>query len=73
MMLVFHSIYLFSTGSLLLITFLLISKPKKANRKANFWLSLFLFCLFLIFLEESIKILSLPDGDLMIYSFVLHF
>ena len=59
----FHLLNLFTTGSLLLNSFLLLSKPNKNNKKATYWLSLFLFWLSIIFFEECFKVLGLPTDD----------
>ena len=57
----FNLIHLLSTGGLLLTTFLLFSKPKQENWKANILLSVFLFFLFLAFLDECFVILSIDN------------
>jgi AraC-like DNA-binding protein len=51
-------IYLFTTGSLFLLTFLLFSKPQKANLKANFWFALFAFFMACVFLDDCFVILN---------------
>ncbi len=59
---IFNLLYLIVSGGLFLTTFLLMSKPNRVNHKANNWLSLFLFWLSLIFLEECLRILGLPTN-----------
>ncbi|MFN4000392.1 helix-turn-helix domain-containing protein [Algoriphagus sp.] len=55
--------HLLSTGGLVLTVFLLLSKPKQENQKANNWLFLFLFWLSIIFLEESLQIIGLINEN----------
>ena len=45
-------------GSLLLLSFLMIANPLKANRKANAWLGVFLFLWALFWVEEVLYIVS---------------
>jgi AraC-like DNA-binding protein len=62
----FNLLYLFTTGNILLLTFLLLLKPSKVNERANNWLSMFLFLLFLIFLNECLRVLGLKKSYLLI-------
>lgn len=54
-------IYLFTAGSLFLLTFLLISNPQKANKKANFWFACFVFCVACVFVDDCFVILNLRE------------
>lgn len=46
-------------GSLLLLTFLLITNPLKVNKKANFWFGVFLFLWSTYWLEEIFELTTL--------------
>ena len=45
----------FTSGSLLLLIFLLITNSKKINKKGNRWLALFLTCIFFLVADESLS------------------
>lgn len=52
-------IHIFTSGSLFLLTFLLLSKPQKVNQKANFWFTWFVFSVACTFLDDCFVILKL--------------
>lgn len=54
-------LYIFATGALLLLSFLMISRVQKSNRRANNWFSVFLFFTFCVFLDDCFVILGLED------------
>jgi AraC-like DNA-binding protein len=54
-------IYLFTTGSLFLLAFLLISQLNKVNQKANFWFALFVFLVACVFLDDCFMILNMLE------------
>jgi len=58
--------HLFATGGLLMTIFLLISNPYNKHKKSNYFFTFFLFCLFLIYLDECLWILGIEVENIIV-------
>jgi AraC-like DNA-binding protein len=61
-------------GSSLLLAFLIFINPNQFNKKGNFWLGCFIFCLFLINIDEFLvlnNILFFKENRILLLSFPL--
>jgi uncharacterized membrane protein (UPF0127 family) len=46
-----HVIEALLAGSTLLLAFLIFTNPRGVNKRANFWLGIFMLCLAMVFLD----------------------